>query len=197
MTALDRRYRRLIKRANRDFGGPDVCHGCGRPLAEEITLAGRAHGRFKVVAKGCCGSTLSEIVGFAIYITPPKWISDAVAGANKVMVSLQASDPWSRADRDWFAQNPTRTHRLRRVFPGEWPTEGGFTHVVVRQGAPGERVRLPFKLTERLALHDDVPEAEAWALFDLIAEHQKRHSREISVAEVFTRWKQLDAGGNA
>lgn len=47
-------------------------------------------------------------------------------------------------DRDWFAQNPGRLHRVRHSFTGEWP-EG--PHTVVRQMAPGYRLRLPCLIT--------------------------------------------------
>jgi hypothetical protein len=100
----DRRFQRFIKRANRDFGGADCCHGCGRDLIDhEFTVVGR-----------------------------------------------------------------------------------------VRQGAPGERLRVPLTLADQR--HDDLPEAGAWALFELITE---RDGIGITGAEFLARWQQLAAGGSA
>jgi hypothetical protein len=197
-SVLDRRITRLIRRANHDFGGPDVCHGCRRDLADhEGTLIGRVGSRIKVVGQTCCGNTVSEILGFGVYIATPEWMNDVVAGAEKVMVSL-AGTPWGRADRDWFAKNPRRSHRLRPVFPDEWGSEGSFTHSVIRQGKPGERARLPLELSQRFALPDEVPEACAWAIFDLISEHQTgRNRRGITLEEVLARQQLLEAGGKA
>lgn len=65
-----------------------------------------------------------------------------------IRAAMQAADrvnaPWSDDDRKWFAKNQARAHRLRFSFAGEWP-EG--QHTVVRQLAPGCRLRLPFLMT--------------------------------------------------
>jgi hypothetical protein len=67
------------------------------------------------------------------------------------------TDPsaWREADKNWFAAQPTRSHRIRRVFPGEWeemfPVDApaGFpryhpcSHVIVQQIKPGARLRQP------------------------------------------------------
>lgn len=49
--------------------------------------------------------------------------------------------PWKADDRAWFATHPTRSFRLRRLHPGEFPTAtlGNATHVIVRQLRPGFR----------------------------------------------------------
>jgi hypothetical protein len=61
-----------------------------------------------------------------------------------VVLDVGGSAPvWKAADRDWFAANPTRSHRLRRVFAGELITVDcdGMTHALVKQLEPGSRVR--------------------------------------------------------
>jgi hypothetical protein len=52
-----------------------------------------------------------------------------------------ADAPWKDDDRVWFAEHPTRSFRLRRLHPGEFPAEilGNATHVTVRQLSPGFR----------------------------------------------------------
>jgi hypothetical protein len=56
--------------------------------------------------------------------------------------------PWSKADREWFAAHPDRSHRLRRPFPGEMATlardgrdERPDDMIIVRQVAVGQRLR--------------------------------------------------------
>jgi hypothetical protein len=111
------------------------------------------------------------------------------------MTDSAAEPAWARADRKFFRRNPRRSHRLRRAFRGEWVD--GSTHTVVRQARPGVRVRLPVSLTEHLPQGEDVPEAAAWAIFDLFIEHQARGSDEITVGEIKTRYRRLEAGGSA
>jgi len=63
-------------------------------------------------------------------------------------------DPWVAADRDWFAANPARTHRIRRPFSGEVEqlspsielSSDDYPDVmVVTQFEPGHRVRRGWK----------------------------------------------------
>ncbi len=52
------------------------------------------------------------------------------------------------ADREWFAAHPDRAHRLRRPYPGEpYPDDGAADFMLVRQVAPGTRMRLGVKPT--------------------------------------------------
>ena len=66
-----------------------------------------------------------------------------------LLTLLDAS--WKDDDRAWFEENPSRAHRLRRLFPGEidsslLPGEAPPGHewqIVVRQLEPGIRVKAP------------------------------------------------------
>lgn len=62
----------------------------------------------------------------------------------RVLLNPNDSAPWSKDDRRWFAANPRRSFRLRRLYPGEfggWPVVE--TYVIVCQRAPGWRERRP------------------------------------------------------
>ena len=75
--------------------------------------------------------------------------------------------PWCADDAAWFKENPSRAHRVRPVFPDEFPTEfydeAGFA--VVRQFKTGLRSRIPINPIEQFR---DAPEPIAHALFDLV-----------------------------
>ena len=66
----------------------------------------------------------------------------------------QCDRPWKADDREWFRAHPDRSHRVRRMFPGEdaygegvavdmaaFPLERRC--VIVRQIEPGIRQRFP------------------------------------------------------
>jgi len=75
-------------------------------------------------------------------------------------------------DCDWFERNQERSHRARLPFPGELDEEaakipaGHALIVLVRQVAPGSRLRAAFYLNADLRPTAD-DEAVAQALFDL------------------------------
>lgn len=78
--------------------------------------------------------------------------------------------PWARDDAAWFAARPSRSHRVRRAYPGEFepfdldPAAGWRT--VVRQVETGARLRLPvFMPSLAREIEDD---AAAHALFDCV-----------------------------
>jgi hypothetical protein len=181
---VDEHFRRLVKRASEKFGY-DNCHVCKRPFTGQQTmLIGRLRrGGVRVVGE-CCGDRLDSIIGVGVYIAMPEWLR---AIPSQEMAFGPPDAAWSRDDREWFARNPDRSHRLRASLPGEWPD--GSTHTVVRQGAPGERVRLPITAAEPLPQDD----AAAWALFDLVIEHRQRG--EIPMTEIIARCRQLGMGG--
>jgi hypothetical protein len=64
----DAAFRRQVERANRRFGGAEVCHGCQRPLKSgEFTWIGECRrGRLMVVA-ACCAWQLEVLLGFATW----------------------------------------------------------------------------------------------------------------------------------
>jgi hypothetical protein len=187
----DARFRRLVARASQKYGF-DCCHGCKRPFKpHETMLIGRLRGGGVRIVAACCTDRLDSIIGCGIYVAMPDWMR---AIPSQEMVFGPPDAPWSADDREWFARNRDRAHRLRAALPGEWPD--GFTHTVVRQGSPGERVRLPITAVEPLP-PEDAPEAAAWALFDLVVEHRQRGSSEIPMREIVARCRQLGTGGRA
>lgn len=82
------------------------------------------------------------------------------------------SEVWMKHDREFFEENPRYSHHLRRLMPGELKhaqTHSGcrtpWTHVIVRQLAPGYRVR---NFLEWADLPDGFPHWETF--FSLIWE---------------------------
>lgn len=87
-------------------------------------------------------------------------------GVARVTAANVLDHPWMRDDRDWFKQNPTRSHRMRMPFPGELDgvkiPAGRTVIILVRQVAPGQRIRavldpdiilLPGSLDDEAAAH--------------------------------------------
>jgi hypothetical protein len=107
-------------------------------------------------------------------------VTDAIARragvpAEKMMLHFDDdATSWKADDRKWFKRNPTRSHRLRRLFPSEQISNacneavppGHELQVLVRQISPGLRVRYGFSRN----LEIDIPDVEAilHALFDLM-----------------------------
>ena len=76
-------------------------------------------------------------------------LSEAIAAIER-SAARGTLDTASDNDREWFAANPSRRHRLRAPLPGEhWHWHGDLTRasaVVVRVLAPGIRFRFPCTL---------------------------------------------------
>jgi hypothetical protein len=101
--------------------------------------------------------------------------------------------PWSENDREWFEAHPDRSHRLRRAYLDEFPEK--VEHAVVRQLAPGQRVRVGLTVPPLLP-QDEAPEAAAWAIFDVVAESTQKN-REAETTEIFARWAILEKEARA
>jgi hypothetical protein len=113
---------------------------------------------------------------------------------------------WIIDDREWFENNPARSHRLRSTFPGETFGEnqipppalspGRTDAVLVRQIEPGMRMRIPID-------HDagsQIPDIEPilHTLFDAhAAQYRTGTFRRISAREVIEQAKKYAAGGRA
>jgi hypothetical protein len=84
--------------------------------------------------------------------------------------------PWKEDDRKWFERNPSRAHRLRRAYPGEFPPgydppPGHTLIVLLRQVEPGSRLKFDFLIrTSLMSLPDD--EAVACALFEAATQRE-------------------------
>ena len=79
----------------------------------------------------------------------------------------QRPSPGSDDDRRWFRQNPDRNHRVRRALLDEAPDNAGPGWVIVRQVAPGLRMRAVVDLDTDRPVDD---EANARQLFERLLE---------------------------
>jgi hypothetical protein len=81
--------------------------------------------------------------------------------------------PWKNDDRDWFEQNPERSHRMRPPFPGEFDgvklPAGREVIVLVRQVEPSKRIKTVFDPDVVLLPGSPDDEAFAHALFEVAA----------------------------
>jgi hypothetical protein len=87
--------------------------------------------------------------------------------------ALTGTDLALELDREWFRSHAYRSHRLRRAIPGEIPGVSAESYIVVRQVAPGVRMRCSFEPTTSLP-SGEAPEHIAHALFDLMMEFPGR-----------------------
>lgn len=109
----------------------------------------------------------------------------------KWKIDLSGSSPWKDADKEWFAANPTRSFRIRRLFAGEFPSDfsEGQTHVLVRQLRPGLRDKLALLDARNGADFDRFPDDDAACM--MLWERLERRDGTFSLAEVITRTKVL------
>jgi hypothetical protein len=98
-------------------------------------------------------------------------------GIDTPVTPVLSEHPWKSDDRDWFAQNPKRSHRLRQPFPGEADEEAAETEaghaliILVRQVEPGARTRALVSIpTDLLPVPDS--EAAVHALFEAALGHE-------------------------
>ena len=101
-----------------------------------------------------------------------------------------------RDDREWFAANPARAHRLRPAYPVEQVSDCGgrpATWVVVRQVRPGMRFKAGF------VPPGPMPDVEALghAMFDLITENAKAGKGHVPTEAIYERAMQMARGGRA
>jgi hypothetical protein len=90
-----------------------------------------------------------------------------------------------KLDDDWFRSHPHRSHRIRRLIPGESPGASMQRYIVIRQVKPGFRLRQPFDVVGELP-DEEAPEPVAHAYFDLTQEYQSS-GRVIPVNELARR----------
>lgn len=84
-------------------------------------------------------------------------------------------------DKEWFRSHPHRSHRIRRAVAGEIPGANAETYIVVRQLAPGVRMRVFFTPVGP-SPEGEAPEHIAHAMFDLI---RSAPGRMLSHQELF------------
>jgi hypothetical protein len=167
--AVDRALRKPMRR--------ETCSVCGTPFEPNTSTAAGFDARGNAAVAGeCCVGKLTEIFGLGLNLplststgaTDEARIAD-IGRRSGVDCALQVNlsdSPWKDDDRIWFEQNPTRTHRMRMPFPGEYDAEardappGHVLLVLVRQVEPGSRIRPGVYLDNDLL---PVPDDEAVA----------------------------------
>lgn len=100
---------------------------------------------------------------------------------------------WKEDDRRWFAANPKRSFRIRRLFVGELPSEysDGQTHVLIRQLAPGLRDKR-FLLDARNGIDfDNFPDRDFVAL--ALWERLDRGGASLPLSEVIDQAKAMES----
>jgi len=177
---LPRQQRRHVDRAMRKLIRRNACSVCGAPFGPSTGTAAGFDVRGSVALVGeCCAGKLTEIFGQGFNFPLPTsttsefadiWRRSGVDCALQVNLS---DSPWKDDDRIWFEQNPTRAHRMRMPFPGEYDAEahdappGQVLIVLARQVEPGSRIRPRLYLSaDLLPVPDD--EAVARALFEVV-----------------------------
>jgi hypothetical protein len=114
-----------------------------------------------------------------------------------IEVGIHIGAAWQNDDRAWFAADARRAHRLRAAYPDEWPAEAKCHHTAVRQVEPGQRLRLPFNLSDDLPPAEDAPEEAAWAVFDLVFEARAAGRQVVPEDEIWDRIELLSNGGRS
>jgi hypothetical protein len=183
---LSRQQRRRLERALPKLFETNVCSFCGNPLPQASATAGGFDAAGNVVLSGeCCVRQVAQIfmMGLALNreqlaaahqkAAAAKIFDDAerCGGLGRPTEVILTDSAWKDADRKWFEQNPTRSHRIWWPFPGEVDDEvattpaGTVLMTIVRQVKPGYRNRAAVSVdVELLPIPDD--EATAHALFE-------------------------------
>ncbi len=176
--ALERALDKLIKRDG------DHCSVCRAEFSHRAATAyGTIAGGAVVIVGICCVRKLTSVLGFGVYLKKDGRVAADMAkraGMPAAATSgvLYGEYPWKSDDREWFAANPGRAHRLRPCFPGErggdaepWdevpPPVGRELLVLVRQIEPGKRVRICVDRPPDAPIPDAEPILQA--MFDLVA----------------------------
>ena len=178
---LPRQRRRHVDRALRKLMRRETCSVCGTPFEPNTSTAAGFDARGNAAVAGeCCVGKLTEIFGLGLNLplststgaTDEARIAD-IGRRSGVDCALQVNlsdSPWKDDDRIWFEQNPTRTHRMRMPFSGEYDAEA-LDAPPGRQVEPGSRIRPRFYLgNDLLPVPDD--EAAAHALFEVAMQRE-------------------------
>ena len=191
---LSRAQRRYVDRELRKLHRRGVCSLCGGAFRHNSpTATGFVQGDVAVACEHCLGR-LTEVFAMGLFL-PRERSAEAleahirtIAAADELVADIErrggvgdgmriskvnfSATPWIVDDDNWFAQNPSRSHRVRMPFPGECDEAvakapaGTALIILVRQVKPGTRVRAGNVFgTNFLPVPDD--EATIHALFEV------------------------------
>jgi len=138
-----------------------------------------------VACEHCLGR-LTEVFAMGLYLErSAEAFAAHIAEADKLLADIErrggvgdgmriskvnfSATPWIADDDDWFAKNPSRSHRVRVPFPGECDEKiamappGTALIILVRQVKPSTRLRVGAVLdTCFLPVPDDEAIAHMW-----------------------------------
>jgi hypothetical protein len=129
---LPRHRRRHVNKALPKLLARDACSLCGRPL-QSGCIAGGFDAKGNLALTGaCCTNQLVEIFMLGYDFLLPASVEPTAgqladfkrrSGLDDKLQLNPSDGPWKDADRIWFEQNPTRSHRLRLPFSGEFDAQ--------------------------------------------------------------------------
>jgi hypothetical protein len=178
----------------------DVCSVCGSPHDGHMAIGLDKQGNAMWTCQRCVGQ-VATIFGLGLDIPRPAETKGGIADtlkragvANAFVEQAFGDSAWKEDDREWFAQNPSRTHRIRLPFSGECDAEAanvpaGHTLIVlVRQVEPGIRMRPALCCNANLLpLPDD--EAAAHALFEVALGREDMPSDRQALSTLIQKYK--------
>lgn len=121
--------------------------------------------------------------------------TDNAADQKFTTLLVSRNTKWTKADKAWFEKRPSRSFRLRELFPGELPAEfnigNAATHVVVRQVAPGFRDKRYLSLRGPAAAfpRDDLSLMYVWQNYETATDDF------ISLEEIFSGVARMGSAG--
>ena len=183
---LSRAQRRYVDRELRKLHHRGVCSLCGGAFRHGgPTATGFVQGDVAVACEHCLGR-LTEVFAMGLYLErSAEAFAAHIAEADKLLADIErrggvgdglhasrinfSATPWIADDDDWFAKNPSRSHRVRVPFPGECDEKiamappGTALIILVRQVKPSTRLRVGAVLdTCFLPVPDDEAIAHMW-----------------------------------
>jgi len=211
---LSRAQRRYVDRELRKLIQRDVCSLCGASFRHGgPTATGFDTQNNVALACECCIGRLAEVFAMGLYL-PRERSAEAfaahIADTDQLLADIErrggvgdglhaskinfSTTPWIADDDDWFAQNPSRSHRARAPFPGECDEKiamvppGTALIILVRQVKPGTRLRVGHVFgTNFLPVPDD--EATIHALFEVAMQREPVPRNDETLRTLIEKYK--------
>ena len=210
---LSRAQRRYVDRELRKLHHRGVCSLCGGAFRHGgPTATGFVQGDVAVACEHCLGR-LTEVFAMGLFL-PRERSAEAfaahIADTDQLLADVErrggvgdgrriskvnfSATPWIADDDDWFAQNPSRSHRARAPFPGECDEKiamvppGTALIILVRQVKPGTRLRVGHVFgTNFLPVPDD--EATIHALFEVAMQREPVPRNDETLRTLIEKYK--------